>query len=242
MDNTGMLSRRLVGAAVLLNVTILGAAVIWHPPAMLSAGIAAILSLIPLPFLITMIARRKANPAAFLVRQGIGFTAPPERRQGYLLVSQLLGPAALFWLALSMRRTDPTGGLFSTSLLVLIVLSNVLTYISVSIAMTRRPRLDLTPDGVRLLSPFRRGRSATWGELVPGVPTRLPGPDNAALTINSHGHARQINLDLRQVRVHGWFAADAIRYYVDHPERRAGIGTPSEYEHLLEALAAANTR
>jgi hypothetical protein len=40
------------------------------------------------------------------------------------------------------------------------------------------------------------------------------------------------------VRVHPWFLADAIRYYVAQPARRAAIGTLAEYDRLRADLGA----
>jgi hypothetical protein len=41
-----------------------------------------------------------------------------------------------------------------------------------------------------------------------------------------------------QVRTHPWFFADAIAWYVAHPEHRAAIGTPDEHARLVAALTA----
>jgi hypothetical protein len=41
-------------------------------------------------------------------------------------------------------------------------------------------------------------------------------------------------MTLGNARVHAWFIADVIRFYVDHPERRDGIGTTTEYERLVD--------
>jgi hypothetical protein len=39
--------------------------------------------------------------------------------------------------------------------------------------------------------------------------------------------------------VHPWFLADAIGWYVQHPQERPGIGTPEGYRRLQAALAGA---
>ena len=41
---------------------------------------------------------------------------------------------------------------------------------------------------------------------------------------------------LRYADVHPWFFADAGRLYLLRPERRAGIGSPEEYDRLLADL------
>jgi hypothetical protein len=41
-----------------------------------------------------------------------------------------------------------------------------------------------------------------------------------------------------QVDVPSWFLADAIRWYVEHPEDRTAIGTHAEHERLIAALGA----
>lgn len=39
-----------------------------------------------------------------------------------------------------------------------------------------------------------------------------------------------------EVDVNPWFLADAIRWYVEHPENRPAIGTQEEHTRLLAAL------
>jgi hypothetical protein len=39
-----------------------------------------------------------------------------------------------------------------------------------------------------------------------------------------------------QTSVHPWFLVDAIRWYAEHPEHRADIGTQSEHDRLLATL------
>jgi len=38
------------------------------------------------------------------------------------------------------------------------------------------------------------------------------------------------------LNVHPWFLADAIRWYANHPEHRAAIGTDAEHDRLVGAL------
>ncbi|MFE9207216.1 serine hydrolase [Micromonospora sp. NPDC007230] len=43
---------------------------------------------------------------------------------------------------------------------------------------------------------------------------------------------------LRTDNVHPWFNADTNRHYVDHPQHRAAIGEPAEYQRLWQALTS----
>ena len=75
-----------------------------------------------------------------------------------------------------------------------------------------------------------------WEELRPGQPTSPPSAGSLTLFRDRPGRAGRVMLGLSQIQVHTAFLADAIRFYVDHPERRAAIGTQAEYDHLMHAL------
>lgn len=44
----------------------------------------------------------------------------------------------------------------------------------------------------------------------------------------------------RELAVNPWFVSAAIQWYANHPDERAGIGTPSGHDRLREALGAAD--
>jgi hypothetical protein len=88
---------------------------------------------------------------------------------------------------------------------------------------------------------FFSTRSFPWDALRPG--RTQPGRDELALAVDHEDRVTRRGLwyrgnvlDLWQLRVHPGFLADAIRFYVDHPERRSAIGAAAEYERLLTEL------
>jgi hypothetical protein len=107
----------------------------------------------------------------------------------------------------------------------------------VGIVLAGRPRLDLTADGVRMRGVGVWRRAARWDEIVP---SRQAEHDSVTLQLNRPG--RSVKLLLLPIRVHALFLSDAIQYYVEHPDHRAGIGTQVEYDHLIHALGVYASR
>jgi hypothetical protein len=108
-----------------------------------------------------------------------------------------------------------------------------------------RPSVELNRDGVRVRAPLGY-LAVPWDGLRPGYPLR---PNRRAgilsLTVAQPNLARRrgINiLPLYFLDIHPWFLADAIRYYVAHPEHRAAIGTAEEHDRLRHLLSGADPR
>jgi hypothetical protein len=135
------------------------------------------------------------------------------------------------------RDGDPVLATEHAIIVVIAVLVACLNFVTAGFALTGRPRLELTFDGVRVGFAFW-WRAVRWDELVPGLPLRQPERDALTLTTVRPGRPT-VRLALNFIRVHPWFLADAIRYYVDHPDRRSEIGTPAGYDRLVTALGAA---
>jgi hypothetical protein len=80
--------------------------------------------------------------------------------------------------------------------------------------------------------------------LRPGFPSRPTLRSGAlALTIDQPDLVRRRSLVMISravpifwLDIHPWFLADAIRYYVAHPEHRAAIGTADEHDRLRRSL------
>jgi hypothetical protein len=51
-----------------------------------------------------------------------------------------------------------------------------------------------------------------------------------------HARRRIHKVPIDVLDIHPWFLADAIRYYVAHPEHRAAIGRAAEHERLRKRL------
>lgn len=106
--------------------------------------------------------------------------------------------------------------------------------------------VELTPEGVMTRTVWVR-RTIPWESLATGGPLR-PGPRDARIRLVFDRpelvRRRGFRLPGRgdwittQVDMHPWLVADAIRWYVEHPEHRAAIGTEAEHARLIAALGA----
>jgi hypothetical protein len=107
----------------------------------------------------------------------------------------------------------------------------------------------LGPAGIRWHGPLS-ARMVPWEALSPGGPARPPlrgarlqlavaHPDLVVQRGWAPGRGSRERPALpRHLPVHPWFLADAIRWYVDHPEDRGGIGTRSEHDRLVARFGA----
>jgi len=244
MDNTGTMSRPLVAGAFAVNVAVVATGLLGHPDQLwqrsLSALTEIVLPLVSLAFMISALVMTKVRTPGFVVGPGPAFVAPADRAHGYFVAGQVLLAA---WVTRSPSLfqgapyADPVTVTMRAIMIGSAVVVTVLNLVLVGIALFGRPRLELTPDGVYLGNPFWR-RAVRWDELVPGLPLRQPDQDALTLTTVRPGRPA-MRLTLNYIRVHTWFLADAIRYYVDHPDRRAEIGTQAGYDRLMTALGAA---
>ncbi|MEU8006742.1 hypothetical protein AB0B66_36765 [Catellatospora sp. NPDC049111] len=178
--------------------------------------------------LVYMFVRRSGSAAAFTVT-GRAFVTPSH-------LSRLMG----FGLLLLSGRTafgEWDGHGPGTTLLITI---SVVCATAVAVLIWRgSPALELRAEGIRLTGPG--GADIPWESLTPGLPRR-PKPSSWSLALTV---ARP---DLLPERMRGraflplgWdthphLVVDAIRWYVDHPEDRARIGTQAEHDRLVSAL------
>lgn len=127
----------------------------------------------------------------------------------------------------------------------LAVLAAVLIVVLAAAVFQGRPRIDLTPSGIEVREPLGR-RTVPWTALAPGTPARQPFPRKVVLTVTRpelvqrrglvRGSAAAPVLDLAWLNVQPWFLADVLRWYVDHPQERAALGTEAGNERLCQAL------
>lgn len=159
-----------------------------------------------------------------------GFHTRPALPPGVLVPIVSVGVADLLGSALERTREDRWSGM----VLAVATVVFLLTAAVVGTFAVGRSYVHLTPEGISWGSwPFQR--RVGWDELAPGGPLR------------AHPGARKLRLETRhgrrsistQVDVNPWFLADAIRWYVEHPEHRAGIGTQSEHDRLTAGLGVA---
>src|SRR5690348_13749324 len=94
MNNTGTASRPLVVAALAVNVGAVLIALLWHPDQYWQKSLTylwpALVMLVALPLMVIQVLVKRNGPAALLVRPGVGFVAPSDRRAGYHVAGQLL--------------------------------------------------------------------------------------------------------------------------------------------------------
>ncbi|WP_147252548.1 PH domain-containing protein [Micromonospora endolithica] len=108
-----------------------------------------------------------------------------------------------------------------------------------------RPHVDLTPSAIEVRDLFGRW-TIPWEAVRPGTPARQTSGRVLRLTVDrpelvtrrglTLGTRTRPTLTLTWLRVHPWFLADALRWFVDQPEQRAGIGTPEGCAELRRAL------
>lgn len=243
MDNTGSSSRPLIVGALAVNIAVIATGLLWHPSGFAAHGAVLLvvlgLSLVSLGFSIASFRMPRGQTPGFVVRPGTAFIAPADRRYGYFVAGQVVLAGVIAWypsLAFSYRGDDPVLAAERAIMVVIAVLVTCLNFASAN-ALSGRPRLELTPDGVRVGFVYW-WRAVRWDELAPGLPLRQPDRDAVTLTTTRPGQPA-MRLALNYIRVHPWFLADAIRYYVDHPDGRTEIGTPAGYDRLMTALGAA---
>jgi hypothetical protein len=108
-----------------------------------------------------------------------------------------------------------------------------------------RPSVELNRDGVRVRAPFGY-LAVPWDGLRPGYPLRPSGwTGTLSLTVAQPNLARRRGIAVIPfyfLDIHPWFLADAIRYYVAHPEHRAAIGTDDEHDRLRHLLSGTDPR
>ncbi|MDI1464795.1 hypothetical protein QEZ54_27870 [Catellatospora sp. KI3] len=105
------------------------------------------------------------------------------------------------------------------------------------VLLWRDSALRLRPEGILVRRAVGRPVRIAWAELSAGHPRR-PGLNDLMLPVTRResptlGQPRYLSLGWQ---THPWFLADAIRWYADHPEDRAGIGTQAEHDRLVAAL------
>jgi hypothetical protein len=193
-----------------------------------------------------------SQPTGFVVSPGVGFVVPANRAWGFAVAGQVLMWAHLTGQVIGRwrDRAGPDASLAADDTLaaaypVLILLLTGLVAVTVVTTLRGRPEVVLTPEALLVYGQFGRCR-IPWVALRPGLPERGIGRRQLRLTLDrpelavrqglGWGRARRPRIPLYYVRVHPWFLADAIRYYVERPERRAAVGTPAEYERLLTAF------
>jgi hypothetical protein len=252
------MSRWVIGMSVAFTASVLTVRVVLPSRRGLLDGLllsspAALAVIAFLAALVAMLRRRRSRPTGFVVCEGVAFVAVATDAFGFQLAGHVFnagfvsGIVILAWQAEtdSHPDTDLIWNADRTVMsLVLALLWVAVAVIAVS-ALRGRPRIELTPQGVLAREPWGTW-TVPWDSLRPGLPWRTTERRVLTLTVDRpdllvrrglvFGSRHSPRAALASVRVHPWFLADGIRFYVDHAERRAGIGTQAEYERLLADL------
>ncbi|MEV0269338.1 hypothetical protein AB0H43_11210 [Hamadaea sp. NPDC050747] len=185
------------------------------------------------------------RPARFAVTDD-AFTVPPANDLRWVVVGFLVvaGPAAG---VVGLNAVD--GGGFAWSMTPAVFGLFFLLHRLWRIGSA--PGLRLTPDGVDWnIGIF--SRQVPWESLAPGGPPR-PSPNTHLIQlrllrpdlVTQQGQAvgtgqRHAPVIPARVGIDTALLADAIRWYAEHPQDRAAIGTPAEHERLLRVLGSAD--
>ncbi|MER7168040.1 PH domain-containing protein [Micromonospora sp. NPDC000207] len=244
-------NRWVVGVADLFAVGWVAAQIWWVPTGLASAlwigGVPYLLAVVAFGAVLLASGGGSARLGVVDLRPGVtALRAGPSRVAGWLCAGQVLLVTAITTSLVDRSRWDEGAAetilLIDLSLLVLLVA--VVVMAQVVGVFRSRPRVDLTPTGVEARD-LLGSRVIPWAALAPGGPLPPSGrsvslvvsrPDlvvQRGLMISPRRRPR-VNGDTLAVRV--GFLADVLRYYVDHPDERAGIGTPQGYLRLRRTL------
>ncbi|MDG4822659.1 hypothetical protein O7635_12440 [Asanoa sp. WMMD1127] len=232
-----MHQRWLLGAAT-LGVVWGGAAIAFDIPVLvldfllhLGPTLAGVVALVAL------IGWRPAGPASFTVR-GDTFVAPTNRRRTIEVAALVL--VSISQAALAVDRLGGDGGAFDG---VLSVLFGLFAAALLARSLLVPTTVELTAEGLRI--PGRLHRiEVPWAAVQPGTPwaprlrtQRLELVVGTSYLVRPPSERRpRLDVPIDVLDIHPWFLADAIRYYVAHPEHRAAIGRPAELERLSRRL------
>ncbi|MBV1854940.1 hypothetical protein [Catellatospora tritici] len=256
--------RRIVlvaaGAALVLGAVPPGLALVgapgWWSGGSLAVMFAAFLGLIVVGNAVNLSAVGMAGlahrPARFTVADG-AFLARPHVSPAFSAVSVLLGWAViaggLAWLVMTADRAlSSAPGLLLGAGMLLVMLTLVG---SIAVAGAWQGTwLALEPVGLTIRAGWWR-RTVPWAALAPGGPPRAVSPMSVLTLAVARpelvettgwlpgvGTATRPRIGLAY-DVHPVLLADAIRWYAEHPEHRAAIGTAAEHDRLLADLGAA---
>lgn len=184
-------------------------------------------------FFVLALVRPSGRETTFALRGGSFATS--SRRQRYFTVVFLILTGSFVGSAV----VDVQEGSASWPGVTLAALWGLIVAMHVVLVWADLPRLELRPEGVKLVSV--RSRTVPWESLRPGTPLRGRHNDlHIALTVD---RPEMLPPALRKRPIielgwdaHPWLVADAIRWYVEHPADRPAIGTRAEHGRLSAVL------
>jgi len=228
--------RRVILAAGLAVAVVYVMANFWLPTLAeraFPALIVLVLCFLALAFVTSMFPR----PRAFEVRPQVPAFGAPTSPVAVLVTLALL-VMAMGWTGIMIRDLGTTDTFIDRLPALLCVLVTVPSYVGV----WRGQGIELRPDGLRDRE-WAGTLIAPW-DALPVVPIPRHPTERATLRVRyarpelvrRHGlvtSRRQLMTD----NIDQELAAQVIRYYTTHPERRPAIGTRAEYDRLLSEIS-----
>jgi hypothetical protein len=213
------------------------------PLAAIAVGFVSLIAM--LGFNMTWVLRPpEGRPVRFVITAGT-FRVRPLGDQRFLAIAMLLTIGPLIGIEWEVGDGSPLRFALTVPLAVVLIV-----VVGGAWTVGWHPVIELTPSGLRWDARLFR-RDIPWEALAPGGPHRpsLHARQLALMTQRPElvtqrgiglgaGTTRMPLLGL-QMRIHPVFLADAIRWYADHPEHRAAIGTQTEHNRLVAALTGA---
>jgi hypothetical protein len=203
-----------------------------------------VIGLFAVQILVTVVMLGTSGPIRLDVREGRGFLVRASRGAevmagGFVLLVGLLGGQSVHaWVHPSFG--GPVRYAYAGFMAVLAGLTVILCVPVVGRVLRGRPVLALTP-GALVVTDIFGTRRYPWDALRPGLPVWPDSRRTLRLTVDRPDLVTRTGLPvtvnwvaLQAAHVHPGFAADVIRFYVDHPDRRAALGTRAEYDDLLD--------
>jgi hypothetical protein len=225
-------SRMYLAAAAVLAPAVFAGQLLGGTPAAL-AFLAVGLMITVFAFAMSVMAGRlrdlSRRPARFRLTP-TGFHARPAMPPAVLVLFCSVAAAGMLGGALARTRSDRQLGLVLSGATVVLLAAAVVA----AVFVVGRASVSLTPEGIRWGRWLFR-RQVGWDAVAPGGPPRLH-PGEGSLRFDTRDGRRSFS---GLVDVNPRFLVDAIRWYVAHPEHRAGIGTQHEHGRLVRELQAA---
>jgi hypothetical protein len=123
--------------------------------------------------------------------------------------------------------------------------------VTIAVAWTGSPIYELIPEGIRARSALA-SLFIPWEALYTGGPARPPlsglnmapmrlavaAPELVRIKGLFRAQSRKYPALNGAFNAHPCLLSDAIRWYAEHPEHRAGIGTQKEHDRLISTVTA----
>jgi hypothetical protein len=188
---------------------------------------------------------RSGRPARLDIADG-AFVVPPFRGpasaagDNIMVISVIIGLTLEGWWPAGSRPKLGASFGWLTAVALLVALA---VYLAMN--ALRGSGLRLSPDGLIVQTALSH-RLVPWDAIKPNTPQRallrtplltlqIARPEQVQRSGPVFGSGRIIRIPL-DFNTHPWFLTDTIRWYVDHPDDRAAIGTAAELDRLQRTL------